>query len=76
MERASFEGMRSHGLIKGDSVFAGHSLGEYSALAVMPTGPLVSVVFSRGLTMKVAVERDTEGRSNYSMIAVNPGRIF
>jgi len=79
MEKASFEDMRSRGLIQRDSVFAGHSLGEYSALAalaeVMPIESLVSVVFYRGLTMQVAVERDTEGRSNYSMIAVNTSRI-
>ena len=79
MEKASFEDMRSRGLIQRDSVFAGHSLGEYSALAalaeVMPIESLVSVVFYRGLTMQVTVERDTEGRSNYSMIAVNPNHI-
>lgn len=79
MEKASFEDMRSRGLVQRDSVFAGHSLGEYSALAalaeVMPIESLVSVVFYRGLTMQVAVERDAEGRSNYSMVAVNPSRI-
>lgn len=79
MEKASFEDMRSKGLIQRDSSFAGHSLGEYSALAalaeVMPIESLVSVVFYRGLTMQVAVERDAAGRSNYSMCAVNPSRI-
>ncbi len=79
MEKASFEDMRSKGLIQRDSSFAGHSLGEYSALAalaeVMPIESLVSVVFYRGLTMQVAVERDATGRSNYSMCAVNPSRI-
>lgn len=79
MEKASFEDMRSRGLVQRDSVFAGHSLGEYSALAalaeVMPIESLVSVVFYRGLTMQVAVERDSEGRSSYSMVAVNPSRI-
>jgi fatty acid synthase subunit beta len=79
MEKASFEDMRSKGLVQRDSSFAGHSLGEYSALAamaeVMPIESLVSVVFYRGLTMQVAVERDEEGRSNYSMCAVNPSRI-
>ena len=79
MEKASFEDMRSRGLIQRDSSFAGHSLGEYSALAsiaeVMPIESLVSVVFYRGLTMQVAVERDEQGRSNYSMAAVNPSRI-
>ena len=71
--------MRQRGLVQRDSSFAGHSLGEYSALAalaeVMPIESLVSVVFYRGLTMQVAVERDASGRSNYSMCAVNPSRI-
>ena len=79
MEKASFEDMRSKGLVQRDSSFAGHSLGEYSALAalaeVMPIESLVAVVFYRGLTMQVAVERDATGRSNYSMCAVNPSRI-
>jgi len=79
MEKASFEDMRSRGLVQRDSAFAGHSLGEYSALAalaeVMPIESLVSVVFYRGLTMQVAVERDEQGRSNYSMCAVNPSRV-
>ena len=79
MEKASFEDMKSKGLVPRDSTFAGHSLGEYSALAaladVMPIESLVSVVFYRGLTMQVAVERDASGRSNYSMCAVNPSRI-
>lgn len=79
MEKASFEDMLSKGLVQQDSSFAGHSLGEYSALAalaeVMPIESLVAIVFYRGLTMQVAVERDAAGRSNYSMCAVNPSRI-
>lgn len=79
MEKASFEDMNAKGLVPRDSTFAGHSLGEYSALAaladVLPIESLVSVVFYRGLTMQVAVERDAQGRSNYSMCAVNPSRI-
>jgi fatty acid synthase subunit beta len=79
MEKASFEDMKAKGLVPRDSTFAGHSLGEYSALAaladVMPIESLVSVVFYRGLTMQVAVERDASGRSNYGMCAVNPSRI-
>ena len=78
--KASIEDMRSRGLIERDSVFARHLLGGYSALAtlavIMPAEPLVSVVFYRDLTMQVDVEGDTEGRSNYSMIAVNPTRTF
>ncbi|ORY65186.1 fatty acid synthase beta subunit dehydratase [Pseudomassariella vexata] len=79
MEKAAFEDMKSKGVVKTDAMFAGHSLGEYAALAsvaeVMPIESLVSVVFYRGLTMQVAVERDAEGRSNYGMCAVNPSRI-
>lgn len=79
LEKASFEDLKSKGLVPRDSTFAGHSLGEYSALAsladVMPIESLVSVVFYRGLTMQVAVERDAAGRSNYAMCAVNPSRI-
>ncbi|ANB12603.1 tetrafunctional fatty acid synthase subunit FAS1 [Sugiyamaella lignohabitans] len=79
MEKASFEDMKSKGLIDSSSSFAGHSLGEYSALAslgdVMPIESLVDVVFYRGMTMQVAVPRDSAGRSNYGMVAVNPSRV-
>ncbi len=79
MEKASFEDMKSKGLVPSDALFAGHSLGEYSALAslgdVMPIESLVDVVFYRGMTMQVAVPRDSQGRSNYGMCAVNPSRI-
>ncbi|SEI30838.1 YALIA101S01e08768g1_1 [Yarrowia lipolytica] len=79
MEKASFEDMKAKGLVPVDATFAGHSLGEYSALAslgdVMPIESLVDVVFYRGMTMQVAVPRDAQGRSNYGMCAVNPSRI-
>lgn len=79
MEKASFEDMKAKGLVPADSMFAGHSLGEYSALTslgdVMPIESLVDVVFYRGMTMQVAVPRDSLGRSNYSMCAVNPSRV-
>ncbi|KAI1806979.1 fatty acid synthase beta subunit [Daldinia bambusicola] len=79
MQMAVFEDLRAQGAIRNESVFAGHSLGEYSALAsiakVMPVETLVSVVFYRGLCMQVAVERDEAGRSNYSMCAVDPSRV-
>lgn len=79
MEKASFEDMKAKGLVPVDATFAGHSLGEYSALAslgdVMPIESLVDVVFYRGMTMQVAVPRDALGRSNYGMCAVNPSRV-
>ncbi|QRW18188.1 fatty acid synthase subunit beta [Rhizoctonia solani] len=78
-EKAAFEDMKSKGLVQTDCAFAGHSLGEYSALAsiadVLAISALVDVVFYRGITMQRAVERDEHNRSNYAMCAVNPSRI-
>lgn len=78
-EKAAFEDMRAKGFVQKDCAFAGHSLGEYSALAsiadVLHISALVDVVFYRGITMQRAVERDSENRSNYAMCAVNPSRI-
>lgn len=79
MEKAAYEDIKLKGLIPLDIMFAGHSLGEYSALSslanVMPIESLVDVVFYRGMTMQVAVPRDELGRSNYGMCAVNPSRV-
>lgn len=79
MEKASYEDIKAKGLVPSDVMFAGHSLGEYSALSslanVMPIESLVDVVFYRGMTMQVAVPRDELGRSNYGMCAVNPSRV-
>ncbi|KAF9467993.1 fatty acid synthase [Collybia nuda] len=78
-EKAAFEDMRVKGFVQKGCAFAGHSLGEYSALAsiadVLPISALVDVVFYRGITMQRAVERDAQNRSNYAMCAVNPSRI-
>ncbi|KAF9890443.1 hypothetical protein FE257_005848 [Aspergillus nanangensis] len=79
MEIARFQDMRDKGLINEESLFAGHSLGEYMALAAM--GNLLSIeklaglVFYRGLTMQNAVERDHNGATDYSMCAVDPTRV-
>ena len=79
MQKALFDDMRDKGFVPEGSKFAGHSLGEYSALAAMantvPLEQLLSIVFYRGLSMQVAVDRDENGRSEYAMLAVNPSRI-
>jgi len=71
--------MRSKGLVQPSATFAGHSLGEFFALAsvadILPNSSLVDVVFYRGLIMQHAVERDEQGCSNYAMCAVNLSRV-
>lgn len=80
MELAAFKDMESKGLISTEGCFAGHSLGEYAALAAitdfMPFERLLYIVFCRGMTMQVAVERDALNRSNYGMVAVDRSRVF
>ena len=67
------------GFVQPGACFAGHSLGEFSALAsvadILPNSSLVDVVFYRGLTMQRAVERDEQSRSNYAMCDVNPSHV-
>ncbi|KAE8181987.1 hypothetical protein CF335_g8768, partial [Tilletia laevis] len=79
VELSAFRDMQDRGLIPEEAAFAGHSLGEYAALAalagVLQVKDLVDVVLYRGLTMQRAVQRDEEGRSNYGMMACNPSRI-
>ncbi|KAF2998032.1 beta subunit of fatty acid synthetase [Neopestalotiopsis sp. 37M] len=79
MEMAAFKDMQTSGVVDSDCQFAGHSLGEYSALAsivdFMPFENLLHVVFCRGMTMQGAVERDSKGRSAFSMVAVDPSRV-
>ncbi|KAJ9640319.1 hypothetical protein H2199_005858 [Coniosporium tulheliwenetii] len=79
MEMAEFEHLRSKRMIQEQSVFAGHSLGEYAALGActsfMPTEDLLSLIFYRGLRMQNAVRRDETGRTDFSMVAVDPSRI-
>ncbi|MDO5063600.1 MAG: DUF1729 domain-containing protein [Actinomyces bowdenii] len=64
-------------LVEG-AAFAGHSLGEYTALSaygrVMPVETTISIVFQRGSTMHSLVPRDAEGASNYRMGALRPNQ--
>jgi len=64
MSRTAFEDLLSKGFVQPDATFAGHSLGDFSALAsiadILPNSYLVDVVFYHGLTMPCAVERDEQ----------------
>ncbi|KAJ3389073.1 3-oxoacyl-[acyl-carrier-protein] synthase, partial [Entophlyctis sp. JEL0112] len=79
MEFASFQDMKANGVVPTDCVFAGHSLGEYAGLSAvgetLSIEALIDVVFYRGMIMQVAVPRDSLGRSDYGMCAVNPVRV-
>ncbi|KAG9238188.1 fatty acid synthase [Amylocarpus encephaloides] len=79
MEIATYKDLAKRGLVSRKSAYAGHSLGEYSALCavaeLLPIEALMSIVFYRGLAMQFAVERDQEGRSEFGMCAVNPARL-
>ncbi|KAJ2847129.1 fatty acid synthase alpha subunit Lsd1, partial [Coemansia brasiliensis] len=71
--------MRANGLVKTDSIVAGHSLGEYCALAalgdIFTIEGLLDITFYRGLIMQSAVPRDEQGRSGFGMVAVDPSRV-
>lgn len=79
VEKIMFEDMKSRGLVPSDSFFAGHSLGEYGALLAfsgfMTTRELMELAFYRGLSLQFAMERDSNGETNYGMVAANPQRI-
>jgi fatty acid synthase subunit alpha len=78
-ELAAFEDMKAHGLVPTDAFFAGHSLGEFAALAAFgnffPYDSLMDVVFYRGMTMRSSVKRDSDGFSKFGMLAVNPSLV-
>ena len=79
LEMVQYEHMRSKGLTTPDVLFAGHSLGEYAALGAcssfMTFENLLSLVFYRGLKMQNALERDSNGLTDFSMMATDPSRV-
>ncbi|KAJ2909842.1 fatty acid synthase alpha subunit Lsd1, partial [Coemansia aciculifera] len=76
---AAMADLRANSLVQKHASFAGHSLGEYAALASLSdTFTLESaldVVFYRGMLMQLAVERDFQDRSQFGMVAVDPSRL-
>ncbi|KAL8830553.1 MAG: hypothetical protein Q9191_001360 [Dirinaria sp. TL-2023a] len=79
MNLAEMASLKSRSLVPADLQFAGHSLGEYSALAgcadFMSLESLLSLTFYRGLMMQESMERDAAGNTDFSMVAVNPSRV-
>ncbi|WP_454199452.1 fatty acid synthase subunit beta domain-containing protein [Nocardia sp. Marseille-Q1738] len=71
--------LREAGAFVEGAIFAGHSVGEYNALAavagVLPLEAVLEVVFQRGSAMHELVPRDAQGRSDYRMAAIRPSQI-
>lgn len=71
--------LRESGNFVEGSILAGHSVGEYNALAavsgVIPLEAVVEVVFQRGSVMHGLVPRDAAGRSDYRLAAIRPSQI-
>ncbi len=70
--------LREAGAFVEGSLLAGHSVGEYNALAavagVLPLEAVLEVVFQRGSAMHALVPRDEQGRSDYRMAAIRPSQ--
>ncbi|WP_019146011.1 type I polyketide synthase [Aeromicrobium massiliense] len=71
--------LREAGAFVEGALLAGHSVGEYNALAavsgVIPLEAVVEVVFQRGSVMHTLVPRDAQGRSDYRLAAIRPSQI-
>ncbi|AGS33885.1 fatty acid synthase [Corynebacterium maris DSM 45190] len=76
---AQTERLREADALASNSMYAGHSLGEYTALAslanIFDLEAVIDVVYSRGSAMGTLVDRDEHGRSNYGMGALRPNMI-
>ncbi len=75
---ASTARLAEAGALVESAAFAGHSLGEYTALSaygrVFPVETMLSIVFQRGSTMHSLVPREADGSSSYRMGALRPNQ--
>lgn len=73
------ERLRENNALATGAMYAGHSLGEYTALAslanIFDLEAVIDIVYSRGSAMGTLVERDEHGNSNYGMGALRPNMI-
>ncbi|MCT1628610.1 DUF1729 domain-containing protein [Corynebacterium sanguinis] len=76
---AQTERLRDANALATGAMFAGHSLGEYTALAslggIFDLEAVIDIVYSRGSAMGSLVPRDAEGNSDYGMGALRPNMI-
>ncbi|ORX74095.1 hypothetical protein DL89DRAFT_253981 [Linderina pennispora] len=76
---ANIAHLKSKSLLQERAMFAGHSLGEFCALAalsdIFTLEDIIDITFYRGMLLHASVERDQQSRSQYGMAAINPSRV-